>query len=287
MRIKTLVVVLLLLGCRRCVESVKKLDLARYASELVPLNNAWRGDLSTLKDISPLVVFANEDLTVLYKPPAILVQSGKEEADDNDNTPDDDVNLLDAISQATGQQHYLVHRLDRPVSGLVIFGKNKQAAGTLTKAFVDQRVTKSYVAMTNSAPQLAQQTNLLLHLDISQAAKTRVVTQGQGGIEARLSYTTLHVTLFQQALLDIQLGTGRKHQIRATLSHLHCPIVGDSKYGAKQRLKCREIALHAYRLAVPYNNEMLDFFAPPPSSWHKRFGLEVIEAIEALRHLHK
>jgi 23S rRNA-/tRNA-specific pseudouridylate synthase len=93
----------------------------------------------------------------------------------------------------------------------------------------------------------------------------------------------------KQTLIRVKLETGRKHQIRAQLAHIGHPIVGDIKYGAPQRFKLKDIALHAYRLSFvdqgqgsKSKGQKLCFSCRPPSSWAARFGPEVAEIADRL-----
>ena len=106
-------------------------------------------------------------------------------------------------------------------------------------------------------------------------------------VSAVLTYVPLHTFTpiynpnTQHTLVNIALETGRKHQIRAQLSHIGHPIVGDVKYGALTSFPTRDIALHAYTLTIvhPVSQEVMTFVAPPPALWNKRFGEDVMRHI--------
>ena len=110
-------------------------------------------------------------------------------------------------------------------------------------------------------------------------------------IEAELRYRSiLCKTLMinqnevNQSLIDIEMETGRKHQIRSQLSHFGYPIIGDVKYGASQSFKTRDISLHSYAIVIrhPITKKVLIFTAPVPAVWAKRFGDDVHDCINQL-----
>ena len=106
-------------------------------------------------------------------------------------------------------------------------------------------------------------------------------------VSAVLTYVPLHTFTpiynpnTQHTLVNIALETGRKHQIRAQMSHIGHPIVGDVKYGALTSFPTRDIALHAYTLTIvhPVSQEVMTFVAPPPALWNKRFGEDLMRHI--------
>jgi len=110
-------------------------------------------------------------------------------------------------------------------------------------------------------------------------------------VSAVLRYVPLHTFTpiynpnVQHTLVKIILETGRKHQIRAQMSHIGHPVVGDVKYGAMTSFSTRDIALHAYTLTIvhPVSQEVMTFVAPPPALWNKRFGDDRLSLIGLVR----
>jgi 23S rRNA pseudouridine1911/1915/1917 synthase len=177
----------------------------------------------------------------------------------------------------------LVHRLDRPVSGVVVFSRNSKAAGRLSEQFREHQVRKIYHAVVERPPD--PQAGLLSDwlLRDREAGEVRVVAEGTPGArQAELRYRTLSRQR-GRAWLEIEPATGRMHQIRVQLSSRGWPIVGDHKYGARSELLPRgsaehapsPIALHARILALkhPIRYDDLTIVAPIPESW-QRLGFE-------------
>jgi 23S rRNA pseudouridine1911/1915/1917 synthase len=161
----------------------------------------------------------------------------------------------------------VVHRLDRPVSGVVLFARTSKAAARLSEQFRCGRATKLYLALTEGAVQSEEGTLEQWLLKDEHANRVRVVTPRQPG--ARLARTGWRV-LERSAdgcLLELAPATGRPHQLRvAAAQGLGRPLLGDLKYGASRPLPDRSIALHAWRLEVdhPTRDERVALACPPP-----------------------
>jgi 23S rRNA pseudouridine1911/1915/1917 synthase len=163
----------------------------------------------------------------------------------------------------------VVSRLDSTVSGALVLARTSKAADRLTKQFQSHEVEKVYWALVERPPNPAEAelSHWLLKND-RQRRMDVVPPRSRGAQHARLNYRTLS---HQQrgTLVEVRLLTGRKHQIRLQLATIHCPILGDRKYGSRQPLIAEGIALHCVRLAFehPTTNERLEFAVPPPKSW--------------------
>jgi 23S rRNA pseudouridine1911/1915/1917 synthase len=174
------------------------------------------------------------------------------------------------------------HRLDRPVSGIVVFAKNSKAAARLAEQFRERSVRKVYLAVTERIPdQPAGRLTDWLLKDAAAAHVTVVEPGTDGAREAILDYRIL-VQHNGRALLEIELQTGRMHQIRVQLASRGWNIVGDLQYGATlepaaapmyDRL-VSPIALHARRLSLahPIRYDRIELMAPVPADW-SRFGM--------------
>ena len=164
----------------------------------------------------------------------------------------------------------LVHRLDRPVSGVMVFPRTSKAAARVTAQFKARTVEKRYLAMVEG--HLAGSETLVDYL-WKDHRRVRVVDKTHPkGLRAELHYTAL-ACQGKRTLVDIRLGTGRPHQIRVQLSQIGYPIVGDFKYRAKTELDGRNLALHSYRLSLthPTLKERMTWQAGPPASWGRLF----------------
>ncbi len=139
----------------------------------------------------------------------------------------------------------VVHRVDRPVSGAVLFAKTSKALVRLNEMIRSRQIVKTYWAITGRTP-IEESGTLVHHLTRdSRTNKARIVAAGQtDSKEARLAYRVLaHSDRYH--LLEVDLLTGRHHQIRCQLSAIGCPIRGDLKYGAARSLPGGGISLHA------------------------------------------
>ena len=167
----------------------------------------------------------------------------------------------------------IVSRLDEPVSGVLLFARNSKATSRLARQFREREAEKTYWAIVSGhpRPQRAELVDWLVknHLD----RKSDIATAGTDGAqEARLVYQVLH-EYAEHSLLQVQLKTGRKHQIRAQLSSRGHFIVGDRKYGSNDSFAAG-IALHARRLVVVHPKSFAPFeiTAPLPESWETWFS---------------
>lgn len=188
--------------------------------------------------------------------------------------------LLAARDRGHGGAPFLgvVSRLDRPVSGVVVFAKTPTAAAHLARQFRERTTGKAYIAVVEGrfpAP-LATWVDWMDDLERPGRGPTRPVGRGASpprqAAEARLRARVL-VRHGEVSLVDLRPETGRRHQIRAQFAARRCPIVGDRTYGA--RLPFADgIALHARGLALihPTTGERLVLAAEPPESWRRRFS---------------
>lgn len=161
----------------------------------------------------------------------------------------------------------VVHRLDRPVSGVVLFAKTSKALPRLNKMFsTHEQVQKTYLAIVCSRP--PQEAGTLTHwLTRNEKSNTARAYSKEvpGSKKAVLDYRLVACS-DRYFLLEVHLHTGRHHQIRCQLSAMGCPIKGDLKYGAPRSNPDGSISLHAYslRLEHPVSHQMLEIKAPLP-----------------------
>ena len=165
----------------------------------------------------------------------------------------------------------IVSRLDAPVTGVLLIARTSKAASRLSKQFRDHEVEKTYHAIVEGIPD-EDQAALSHWLRKDERHRRMHVTRQQtdDAQEARLRYRVIKALSDELALLEIQLETGRKHQIRVQLSAVGHPVVGDRKYGSTLQMK-QGIALHSYRLGLqhPVKREPMEIEAPLPSSWSR------------------
>lgn len=162
----------------------------------------------------------------------------------------------------------LIHRLDRNVSGVVLFARTSKGASRLSEQFREKTTQKIYRAIVEGEPNPKQAT-LSHHLRKEKSLKSTVFKRsGKDTQLAELEYQTLE-NYSNSSLLEVKLHTGRFHQIRAQLAFIGHPISGDKKYGATTTLPDRQIALYAHRLIFkhPVSKEEVSVESPPPPFW--------------------
>lgn len=160
----------------------------------------------------------------------------------------------------------VVHRLDRPVSGVILFAKTSKALERMNAIFKNREVKKTYWAVVKNKP--AKATGTLINWLVKNTQKNVVTAHHQevsGSQRAELSYRLI-AELGGFYLLEVDPLTGRSHQIRVQLATMGCPIVGDNKYGYPRGSRKGSICLHARRLQFlhPVKKEPINIFAKLP-----------------------
>ena len=160
----------------------------------------------------------------------------------------------------------VVHRLDRPVSGLVVFARTSKALTRLNKMFAEGEVHKTYWALVKNAPQKTEDT--LTHWLVRNEKQNKsyaYATEKPNAKKAILKYRLIGKS-DNYSLLEVQLMTGRHHQIRCQLAAMGCPIKGDLKYGAPRSNPDGSISLQSHRVEFihPVSKEQITVEAPLP-----------------------
>ena len=216
-------------------------------------------------------LFLDNHLLVVDKPAGTLVQG--------DRTGDPDLvtwaqdYLKERFDKPGNVFVGLVHRLDRPTSGVVVLARTSKAAGRLSDQFRRRAVDKRYLAVLDGV--LAPTGEAVDGVVKQDGGSVRVVAADHPGAQsAALRWRTV-ASDGRQSLVEVELETGRKHQIRAQLAARGAPVAGDFRYGDAGRpwADGRGIALHAWRLTVehPTRREPVTFAAPPPPAWAGHF----------------
>lgn len=159
-----------------------------------------------------------------------------------------------------------VHRLDRPTSGIVIFARTSKSLERLNKMFREKAIRKTYWALVKKAPKKATDTiENFLKKDTKKNKSFVYKKEIEGSKKAILHYK-IEKKLDNYSLLQINLETGRHHQIRTQLAHIGCPIKGDLKYGFSRSNKDGSISLHARKIEFihPVSKENITITAPTP-----------------------
>lgn len=217
---------------------------------------------STPKNLQ--VIFEDNHLIVINKRPGDIVQGDKT----GDLPLSEVVKLYLKEKYNKPGEAYLgvVHRLDRPTSGVVVFSKTSKALSRLNKAFADRETHKVYWAVVKNKPK-PESARLIHYLkrNTKQNKSYAHIKPVEDSKEAILSYQKIQ-SLDNYHVLEITLETGRHHQIRSQLSAIGCPIKGDLKYGFDRSNKDASIHLHARKLRIthPVRKENISFEAKLP-----------------------
>lgn len=228
------------------------------------------------ENISLDVVYEDNHIVVVNKPQNILSQSDKTE----------DVDMLKLVKEYVKEKYNkpgnvfigLVHRLDRPTGGLMVFARNSKSAARLSKQIREKQLKKHYLAVVENK---VRQNSARLEDYLKKDSKTNMVKlcpQGEQGAKlAVLDYDVIK-TNGELTLVNVNIKTGRPHQIRVQLSNQKNPIFGDAKYGSKVSGPTNNLALWAYKLEFthPVTKANMKFTSLPDTEtmpW-QQFDLE-------------
>jgi 23S rRNA pseudouridine1911/1915/1917 synthase len=211
------------------------------------------------------VLFEDNHIIAINKKPSQLVQGDKT----------NDVPLSEIVKKYIKLKHNkpgevfigVVHRIDRPVSGIVLFAKTSKALSRLNELFRTKNIQKTYWAVVKNAPKKTQDTLVNYLIKDEKTNKSRAFNEERkNALRSELSYKTIGKT-DNYYLLQVLPVTGRHHQIRVQLAHMGCPIKGDLKYGFDRSNKDASIHLHARKIEFihPVKNEKIIIEATPPN----------------------
>jgi 23S rRNA pseudouridine955/2504/2580 synthase len=232
--------------------------------------------------VQGLVLLVTDDMIVINKPAGLAVQGGTGTSRHLDG-------LLDGLIYDRSGRPKLVHRLDKDTSGILVLGRDARSADHLAKSFQSRRAEKIYWAVTAGVPRPHRGT-----IDLALAklpgrgpdgAHERVVPVDEDDEEAKRAVTDYAVLAHagkSAALVALRPRTGRTHQLRAHLAAIHCPILGDGKYGGPasrvEGAPSSRLHLHARALRLPApDGRLVAIEAPPPAIFAQTlafFGLE-------------
>ena len=207
------------------------------------------------------IIYIDKHLVAVEKPIGMPSQS--------DPSGDEDAMTLTSrllAERGEPSELWLVHRLDRVVGGILVFARTKKTAAALSELFATHDLEKCYLAVTEG---IAAEGELcdLIYKDAARS-KAFIVDRKRAGVkEARLISRSLSVAnteYGERNLVEVKLLTGRFHQIRAQLSSRATPLVGDGKYGSRDK-GARTPALYAYRLKFTYGGMDYDIGSLPES----------------------
>lgn len=217
------------------------------------------------KDLA--IIYEDNHLIAVNKPSGLLVQG--------DETGD--VTLTEKVKLYIKDKYHkpgdvflgVVHRIDRPVSGVVIFARTSKALTRMNELLRDRKIQKKYFAIVGRRPEPLSAT--LTHYLLKDGDKNIVKAYSSPRKDAKESLLNYNVVgeLDQKILLEVEPLTGRSHQIRAQLSKIGSTILGDLKYGATYALQDKSIALHCSSMTFehPVQKVMVTIKADVPSSF--------------------
>ena len=211
------------------------------------------------------VVYEDNHIIIVNKTASEIVQGDKT----------GDMPLSETVKQYLKEKYHkpgnvfigVTHRLDRPVSGLVVFAKTSKALSRLNEMFKNSEVKKTYWAIVKQTP--AETEGELVNYLVRNEKQNKSYaydTEKPGSKKAILHYRLI-ARSDNYSLLEVDLKTGRHHQIRCQLAKMGCPIKGDLKYGFPRSNPDGSICLHARRVRFvhPVSKELIDVVAPVPS----------------------
>ena len=195
------------------------------------------------------ILYEDDTIIVIKKPAGLATQTSKI------GEPDVVSELKKYLAENGKKNPYIgvVHRLDQPVEGLLVFAKSKEAAAGLTKQLSLGTLNKRYYALVCGKPATSE--GALVDYLVKEGNQAKVVAEGTAEAKrAVLQYKVVKTMPEGLALLDIHIDTGRFHQIRVQMSHAGMPLLGDTKYGSPESMTfsrevgVRQVALYAYEL---------------------------------------
>lgn len=219
------------------------------------------------------ILFEDKDILVCIKPEKTAVQNSKSSIPDMVSLIK---NYLHQKSPKSGEPYLaVIHRLDQPVTGILVFAKTPAAAKELNRQLQNGGFGKYYLALLTSQPEASEATLTDYMIKDGRTNTSRICAPGTAQAKKAVlhykmiprtkEFTFLSAFPPELPLAAIQLDTGRHHQIRLQMSHMGCPIAGDQKYGAiptgRPASEYKTLALWAYRLTFthPYTKKKMDF----------------------------
>lgn len=229
------------------------------------------------------IIYEDNDIIVCHKMAGLAVQTGK--IGSTDLVSELKNYLMKSAKKKLTKEPYIgvVHRLDQPVEGVILFAKNPVAAGVLSKQLTTGIINKCYYAVAAGVPDKGKEQGILKdYLIKDNKTNSSCITTKDKGKESKLEYTFIkQANVYDESysLFDIHLLTGRHHQIRVQMANANMPLLGDRKYGNEfsgaisMQLNVKNVALCAYKLEFthPTLKKKMEFKTIPEGKIFQQF----------------
>lgn len=216
-----------------------------------------------VEDLKSWIIYEDKDLLVLHKPAGIAVQNASFGQMDLESLLKNyfSMNLQDKELPYLG----LVHRLDQPVEGLLVFAKNPKTAAELSRQLQNGKLKKKYLVLVEGKTEKRQGTLIDYIVKDKKTHRARLVTQScRDAKRAQLHYQVLQ-ELEENTLLEIEISTGRFHQIRVQLAGAGFPVAGDRKYNPESKRKGLALWAYSLRFVHPVKQKEMNYELDPDS----------------------
>ena len=234
----------------KCGDIVEVYDISKFKENYRPKISKYKPSKKEVNIYDDFIIENNENFIIINKPAGIAVQSGTKSFK----------NIIDILKDSkyfVNHKPYIVHRLDKETSGILIIAKSREYAQLFTSLFRIRKIHKTYVALTyGKVPKL----KTILKDDLVLYENNRKI------IQKAISYLKVLKSSDSYSYVELNPITGRKHQLRKQLYNIGNPIVGDNKYFINRKLnkkksKNNNLMLHAYKIKFMINNVQYNFKA--------------------------
>ena len=234
----------------KCGDIVEVYDISKFKENYRPKISKYKPSNKEVNTYDDFIIENNENFIIINKPAGIAVQSGTKSFK----------NIIDILKDSkyfVNHKPYIVHRLDKETSGILIVAKSREYAQLFTSLFRIRKIHKTYVALTYGK---VSKLKTILKDDLVLYENNRKI------IQKAISYLKVLKSSDSYSYVELNPITGRKHQLRKQLYNIGNPIVGDNKYFINRKLnkkksKNNNLMLHAYKIKFMINNVQYNFKA--------------------------
>ena len=234
----------------KCGDIVEVYDISKFKENYRPKISKYKPSKKEVNIYDDFIIENNENFIIINKPAGIAVQSGTKSFK----------NIIDILKESkyfVNHKPYIVHRLDKETSGILIVAKSREYAQLFTSLFRIRKIHKTYIALTYGK---VSKLKTILKDDLVLYENNRKI------IQKAISYLKVLKSSDSYSYVELNPITGRKHQLRKQLYNIGNPIVGDNKYFINRKLnkkksKNNNLMLHAYKIKFMINNVQYNFKA--------------------------